>query len=50
MKEAFKFDEYKSCLDWYTTEPHVINWDDDPVALVDHAIGRKNARIYSAEL
>lgn len=39
MKEAFKFDEYKSCLDWYTTEPHVINWDDYNYFKLDRRFG-----------
>lgn len=28
MKEAFKFDENKPCLDWYITEHHIINEGD----------------------
>ena len=39
MKEAFKFDEFKPCLDWYTTEHHIINWGDYNYFKLDRRFG-----------
>ena len=39
MKEAFRFDEFKPCLDWYTTKHHIINWGDYNYFKLDRRFG-----------